>query len=131
MHPTNRRRRIAFLALFVALVLGATASGVLRQWIQSGLDQWCRTAQAAHPHPGDHVAALLEYVQDEGHSLAQRNHAVWALGQARDRRALPVLETHLTGGPCDHAHHLCQYELSKAIALCRGETPNLLRIRTP
>jgi hypothetical protein len=117
--------------LVVSLVLCAAALGYVRQRIQWGLDRWCMTAQAAHPHPGDDVAALLAYVQSDTHSLQERNYAVWALGQARDPRALPVLEGYVTGAPCDHARGLCQHELGKAIALCRDPTPNLLHIRTP
>jgi hypothetical protein len=117
--------------LLVGLVLCAAALGYVRQWIQSDLERWCRTAQAAHPHPGDDVAALLDYVQSDAHCLRDRNHAVWALGQARDPRALSVLEGYVTGEPCDHARGLCQHELGKAVALCQGHTPNLLHIHTP
>ena len=35
--------------------------------------------------------------------------------------ALPVLEAHYTGAPCDHARALCQYEVQKAILKCRGD----------
>jgi hypothetical protein len=131
MASTLLRGRKVIVVLLVSLVLCASALGVLRQWIQSDLNHWCRTAQAAHPHPGDDVAALLEYVKSETHSLQQRDHAVWALGQARDPRAVPVLEGFVTGQSCNHTHDLCQHELAKAIALCKGETPNLLHIRTP
>ena len=123
--------RKAIWILLVSLVLCTGALGVLRQQIQSDVDRWCMTAQAAHPHPNDNVAALLDYVQSDAHSLRQRNQVVWALGQARDGRALPVLESYLTGASCDHARDLCQYELGKAVALCKGETPNLLHIQTP
>jgi hypothetical protein len=88
-------------------------------------------AQSAHPHPGDDVAAMLEYVQTDSHSLRDRNLVVWALGQARDSRALPVLESYYTAGKCDHDRYLCQGELAKAIKLCRGPAPNLLFIKTP
>jgi hypothetical protein len=131
MDLTILRGRKVILVLLVSLVLCVSALGVLRQQIQSDLNRWCVTAQAAHPHPGDDVAALLDYVQSEAHSLSQRDQAVWALGQARDPRALAVLEGCVTGQSCDHARHLCQHELGKAIALCKGETPNLLHIRTP
>jgi hypothetical protein len=131
MDSTMLRGRRWILVLLVSLILCVGALGVLRQQIQSDLNHWCRTAQAAHPHPGDDVAALLEYVKSETHSLEQRNHAVWALGQARTPRAVPVLEGFVTGQSCNHRHHLCQHELAKALALGKGETPNLLRIRTP
>jgi len=117
--------------LSVSLVLCAGALGVLRHWIQSDLDKWCMTAQAAHAHLGDDVAAMLDYVQSDRHSLSERNGAVRALGQTRDPRALPVLEGYLTSESCDHDRRLCQHELGKAISLCKGETPNLLHIRTP
>jgi len=123
--------RVAIRILLVCVVLCVGAVGFLRLQIQSGLNHWCRTAQAAHPHPGDPIAALLDYVQSDAHSLRERNYAVWALGQARDVRALPVLENYVTGGPCDHACCLCQHELSKAVALCKSPSPNLLCIRTP
>jgi len=131
MHGKILSVRKVILVLLVGLVLCATGLGYLRQRIQSDLDRWCTTAQAAHPHPGDNVAALLDYVQSDTHPLPQRNQAVWALGQARDPRALPVLENYCTGESCNHARLLCQRELSKAVALCKGETPNLLHIRTP
>jgi hypothetical protein len=126
--PLGRR---IILGLAVSLFLCAGALGVLRRQIQSGLDRWCMTAQTANPHPDDDIAALLDYVQSDAHSLGHRNHAIWALGQARDRRALPVLEGYFTDEFCDHDRHLCQRELGKAIALCQGETPNLLCIRRP
>lgn len=131
MHSKTHYGRKIIGVLLVCFVLCASALGVLRWQIQSGLDQWCMTAQAAHPYPGHNIAALLDYVQSDAHSLRQRNHVVWALGQARDPRALPVLEGYLTGESCDHTRHLCQHELHKAIALCQGETPNPLHIRTP
>jgi len=131
MHFHILSGRRVFGVLVVSLVLCAAALGYVRQRIQSDLDRWCMTAQAAHPRPGDDVAALLDYVQSDAHCLRERNHAVWALGQARDRRALPVLEGYFTGEPCDHARGLCQRELGKAVALCQGQTPNLLHIRTP
>ncbi len=123
--------RKTILCLLSSLFLFTIAIGVLRHEIQSGLDRWCMTAQTAHPHPGDDVAAMLDYVQSETHPLRERNYVVWALGQARDPRGVPVLERYLTGEPCNHAECLCQGELEKAIALCKDPTPNLLRIRTP
>jgi hypothetical protein len=121
--------RKIILGLSVCLFVFGVAIGILRHEIQSGLDRWCKTAQAAHPHPGDDVAAMLDYVQSDAHSLRERNYVVWALGQARDPRGVPVLERCLTGEPCNHAECLCQGELEKAIALCKSPTPNPLRIR--
>ena len=123
--------RIVVIGLLVCLVCCACLLGLLRWKIQSSLDQYCAIAQAAHPHPGDAVAALLDYVQSDSHTLRERNLAVWALGQARDSRALPIIERYFSGEKCDHDSKLCQSELNKAIMLCKSESPNLLRIKRP
>ena len=128
----NAKKRNILLAVALALfVLVTGALGYCRWSIQSGLDSCCEIAQSAHPHPGDDVAAMMAYVQSDAHPLTDRNHIVWALGQARDSRALPVLEQYYTGTECDHAQALCQGELEKAMKLCKGETPNFLLIKTP
>lgn len=127
----NKVGRTVLVGVIVLFVCGTSALGFLRWSIQAGLDRCCETAQEAYPHPGDDVAAMLEYVQSDSHSLKDRNLIVWALGQARDSRALPILECYLTGQACDHDEKLCQGELGKAIALCRENAPNLLLIKTP
>jgi len=105
---------------------------VYARWsIQTSLNRWCATALEAHPEFHDPEAALMTFIQSDSHSLKERNNAVWALGQARDSRALPVLRQYYSGGECDHSRELCQYELKKAIKLCSGETPNLLVIKMP
>ncbi len=78
------------------------------------------SATAVGQYPGDRIEALVTYVDSRNHSLKQRNHAVWALGQIGDERALPTLEKFYTGGPCDHESHLCERELQKAIKQCKG-----------
>ena len=78
------------------------------------------SAEAVQQYPGDRIEALITYVDSENISLRQRNHAVWALGQIGDERALPTLEKSYTGQPCDHDSRLCQREVQKAIKLCKG-----------
>jgi len=124
-------RKILMTGFLLCLVLCLGALGFIRWNIQNGLNEWSAKAQEAHPHPGDDVAALITYVQSDSHSLHDRNLAIWALGQARDERALPLLESCYTGKECNHEKDLCQKELKKAIDLCSGKTPNLLFIRTP
>ena len=99
--------------------------------IQSSLNRSCSAALAAYPESSDPVIAMMTFVQSDSHSLKERNSAVWALGQARDSRALPVLHNYYTGGECDHSRKICQHELEKAIKLCTGETPNPLMIKLP
>lgn len=127
----KRLYRNGVTGLLICLIGGVCILGFLRWDIQSDLVKRCTVAQAAHPHSGDHVAALLDYVQSDLHTLEKRNRAVWALGQTRDSRALPILEKYLSGEDCDHAATLCQSEIKKAIALCCPDSLNLLCIKTP
>ena len=69
---------------------------------------------------GDRVMALARLVDGEDIPLNRKNEAVWALGQLGDARALSTLEKWYYGGPCNHDSTICQYELKKAIAKCRG-----------
>ncbi len=78
------------------------------------------SAEATQRYPGDRIEALMAYVNSENHTLRERNHAVWALGQIGDERALPVLERFYVGEPCNHDTSLCQRELGRAIKLCEG-----------
>jgi hypothetical protein len=113
------------IALVIVVLLGAVAFGALLWHIHASARRYCAIAQAAHPHPGDDVAALIDFMKSGEHSLRERNLAVWTLGRLRDPAALPALESFYTGGKCDHDTRLCQGELHKAITLCGG-TPRPL-----
>lgn len=113
-----RRTKIAaFSSLALTASIGAAVFGVS---LVIGSGVWSISGAALREHPGDRIAALLAYADSPAVSLRQRNRAVWALGQMGDARALPFLEKHYHGGPCDHDKALCQYELKKAIKACRG-----------
>lgn len=114
------------LGLAVLFVLGIVT---LAWWIQISAREMGTAAMKEFP--GDRVEALVATVQSERHTLTERNHAVWALGQMRDPRALPVLKHYYTGKPCDHARYLCQYELKKAIDLLEKRGFDLVRWTTP
>ena len=88
---------------------------------QIGSDVHAISNVAIREHGGDRVSALMTYVNSPSHSLRDRNRAAWALGHLGDARALPLLDRHYTGEPCDHGRRLCQRELEKAIRQCRGE----------
>lgn len=106
---------LAVLILALLLVAGFAA---VKWSIYSDVSD--ATAMAVREFPGDGVEALIAVVESEDHPLAERNRAVWALGQTGDSRALPALERYYTGDACDHARRLCQHELKKAIDLLRG-----------
>jgi hypothetical protein len=96
------------VALFAAIALS----------IGSGVGEISR--EAGREFSGDQVEALMAFVESDRHPLAERNRAVWALGQLGDKRALPLLRKLYTGRECQHDKYLCQHELRKAINGCSG-----------
>ena len=94
---------------------------VTTTWI--GVDVRERCLVAKNRYAGDCVAAMIQLVDDESNSFAERNGSIWALGQMGDVRAKAVLEKYYTGNipdrePLDAG--ISQYELKKAIALVNG-----------
>jgi len=77
---------------------------------------------------GDRIEALIALVDCQTCNLHDRTTAVWALGQLKDKRALPILYKYRTGKPCDHLHQFCQYEISKAIRWTEGNSYMLPQI---
>ncbi len=114
---------IGFLMVAVLGVVG------FAWWIQ--IDAYQMGTAAMKEFPGDRVEALIAVVDSNRHPFSERNRAVWALGQMRDPRGLPVLRKYYTGLPCDHARYLCQSELKKAINLCENKGFDLVRWTTP
>jgi hypothetical protein len=103
---------VVLLGLFVVIL--SIGSGIRRY-----------SDEARQTFPGDRITALMAVVDCESCSLTDRNHAVWALGQLADRRALPVLHKYYTGQTCDHLRALCQHELQKALKLAEaGSNPS-------
>jgi hypothetical protein len=108
----------------VGVLLGTVALGAVVWSIRQSVQENCRVAQQAHPHPGDDVAALADFMNSRSHSPQERTHiGVWTLGRLRNPHAVPALQSAYTGAECEHDQDLCQYELEKAIKLCGG-TPN-------
>lgn len=113
----------------LVLVLAALVTTVaLRASITGSLRDIAAQARHASPAAPDDVTALLAWVEDETLPVAERNRGVWALGQLRDPRALPLLHS-LEVETCRHGEDICQHELQKAVALCEGDGPDLLRIK--
>jgi hypothetical protein len=124
---TWRRARIGILVVVLACAVGLLA---LRVGILRGIGTISDHAMAAYPGNPDRVMALVSLVADEDQPVSDRDRAVWALGQLRDSRALPVLWTYAKDGECRHGVELCRKELAKAIALCEDPGPDVLRIAT-
>lgn len=120
----KRTMKIVAAILITGWILGMVGVGALVWYVHRTIRENCRLAQQAYPHPGDDIAALVDFMNSPSHSFLERTHvAIWTLGQLRDPKALPALESAYTGEPCDHDKGLCQYELGKAIKLCGG-VPN-------
>ena len=113
----------------LVLVLAAAVTAVaLRASITGSLRDISGQARLARPDAADDVTALLAWVADDSLPVAERNRGVWALGQLRDPRALPLLLS-LEVETCRHGQDICQHELQKAVALCKDGGPDLLRIK--
>lgn len=91
-------------------------------WIGYEAKKLCQEAKWEYQKT-DCVEALIVQLDDENQGYRTRNHAIWALGQFGDNRALPILEKYYTGDipdrePLDGT--ISQYELKKAINLASG-----------
>lgn len=95
-------------------------------WIGHEAKRLCQEAKWDYQQT-DCVEALITQLNDENQGYRTRNHAIWALGQFGDSRAVPVLQQYYTGEiperePLDST--ISQYELKKAINLANGG-PNI------
>ncbi len=116
------------IAVIVVLLVSATSLFVLRVNITRDIDAISGQALTAYPGSPDRVSALMSFLTDEEQPLADRDRAVWALGQYRNSRALPLLWSNMKEEECRHGAELCQRGLAKAVALCENPGPDLLRI---
>jgi hypothetical protein len=108
------------LGILIFVYLGVS---VMIGW---GVNKESRSAMAQFK--GDRVEALIALVDCRDCRLEDRNHAVWALGQLKDKQALPVMYKYRTGKPCNHSTAICQYELEKAIRWTEGKSHMLPQI---
>ncbi len=129
VRPSQWLRRWWLLVALAAVMLVLVAFVGLRVWILTGARDLGTAAMGEFS--GDRVQALMAFVDSDRHPLAERNRAVWALGQLGDRRALPVLKKHYTGAPCDHNRYLCQSELKKAIRSLENASFDPVRLLVP
>ena len=91
-------------------------------WIGHEAKRLCQEARWEYQKTNC-VKALIMMLDDENQGYRTRNHAIWALGQFGDKRALLVLQKYYTGNipkkePLDLS--ISQYELKKAIKLANG-----------
>jgi len=111
-------RRILLRWIPILLLAFAVVIILLSLWIELHLKETCEIA--IQKYPGDKVEALMKFVETKEYGYRAElyranNHALWALGQLGDKRALPFLKGLVTGEPCDHGTNLCQGEIKEAI----------------
>ena len=90
----KRRYRIGLTTLGVLLLCAVGGLALIKHEINKGVEKWSSTAIAAHPKAKDELTAMLTYLQSEEHSLQERNHMIWAIGQSRNTEALPILRVY-------------------------------------
>ncbi len=91
-------------------------------WIGHEAKRLCQEAKWEYGKT-DCTEALMATLEDKNQGYRTRNHAIWALGQFGDSRALLTLQKYYTGNipnrePLDDT--ISQYELKKAINLTNG-----------
>jgi len=129
MQNSPKKYRIAAWTLGILAGLFVIMVSAISMQIGRGVKSYSAKAEAIFG--GDRVEALIAQVDCEKCSLEDRNHAVWALGQLKDRRALPILYKHYTGKPCDHMLQICQQELQKAVKWTEGNSFMLPQLWRP
>ena len=91
---------------------------LLESWIWFDVNKYSHKAERKF-HLG-RIESLLAMIDSPEFTLDQKNMAIWTLGIIKDPKALPKLESMVTGKPCHHASEICQYELKKAILKTKG-----------
>jgi hypothetical protein len=115
-------RKILAWGAGIVIGLAVLAAGASYAMIEWGVYSAQKSAVAQFPGR-DSSQALIEVTDCAKCPMEQRNRAVWALGQIRDDRALPVLHKHFYDGPCNHKRFLCQHELRKALKRIEDRPP--------
>ena len=123
MEYLSMKKKTLVITVIVTLLLLIIGLFGLRTWIYSDAIQAAEEAQARFS--GDRVEALIAQLKSDEMPMRQKNRSVWALGQLRDKRAVPSLERLVTNEQCDHVNFICQSEVKKALGHCRGETYGL------
>ena len=94
--------------------------------IYSGVKSVC--IEAKHEFQQDCVNSLIAYFKSDIHTSEEKNHAIWALGQLADKKALPFLKEiekeFNCPGKYKYDSYRC-YEIKKAIKWCmKGNATN-------
>ncbi len=103
------------------LIVGVLIFIITSLWIGSDVKRYCKTAKKYYR--GDCVSVLSEMVNDASMPFKDRNHAIWALGQIGNPKALSYITKFYTGKIPEKESpdtQLSQYEMKKALKLMQG-----------
>jgi len=121
--PMKTIKHVVFYGVAIGVSIFVLLFFVASSWIGYDVKNHCQNAK--YKYGGDCVEALTAQLEDTNEGFRARNHAIWALGQLGDNRALPVLKRYYTAvipdrEPLDEV--ISQYELKKAVNLTSGGT---------
>ena len=121
---SRRRLNLRTSTIFVVSVLALGLGGFVYLTLDVEAEVMAQAEHASTEFGLEPVSALSALVDSNDRSFADRNRAVWSLGELRDARATEILEGWVTGDACDHGTRLCEKELAKAIRKIAGEIPD-------
>ena len=110
------------VALLVILVVFVAAYGLLSWQRYTTIRTVC--AEVRVEHAGDRIEALVSHLNSAQVDLEEKTRAIWVLGELRDERAVPTLQSLHRSERCDHDRFVCQREIRKALRKISGSTPN-------
>jgi hypothetical protein len=106
----------ALLILVIVLIVLTVGVHLFAGFLVRGFSHKAQTQ-----FPGTRVDSLIATLECSSCSTQDRNHAIWALGQLDDPRALPVLEKYYVGTKGNNPQNLDQEKLQDEIRHLRHE----------
>lgn len=117
MNRKKLKKIIIFLSIAVVCVIILSII-VSFHAIYTGVKRIC--VQAKEEYAQDCITSLVLLIKSDEHTTKEKIHAIWALGQLADKRALPYLNEFRKKFDCEadpERSKLC-YELLKALKWC-------------
>ena len=116
----DKKRLKKFITYFLIIIIFFVILSVIFSFhaIYTGVKNI--SVEAKQEFGQDCVQSLILYIRSENHTQKEKIHAVWALGQLTDKRAIPFLEELQEKYNCKNNEKqpkIC-YEIYKALKWC-------------
>ncbi len=114
----RKLKKIIVVVIISVLFLIILSVALSFHAIYTGVKNIC--VQAKQEYAKDCVNSLVQFITSDEHSIKEKTHAVWALGQIADKRAIPYLQEFQRTLGCEKdpkKSKLC-YEIFKALKWC-------------